>query len=106
MQALVLSCRNWEFTDEKTGEVRSGVTLQYLEDGCVENTGNNRGWFPFKLSGPSNLKSVFEQVPAVCELDIRRRPGRDGKAQDTLVNATLLHPVNTADIMKGTKKSA
>ena len=74
--ALVLSADRYEFTDEKTGELRRGVTLQYVTE-YREDTQTSVGFKPIKAPA---TPEVFEAVkkggaPAVYRLHSRTRPG-------------------------------
>jgi hypothetical protein len=56
--ALVLSADRYEFSDEKTGDLRRGVTLQYITD-YREDTSTSVGFKPIKAPA---LDEVFDAV--------------------------------------------
>jgi hypothetical protein len=97
--ALIISADRYEFADEKSGEIRKGITVHYIND-YREDTDKAIGFKPIKA--PATLE-VFEAVrkgsaPALYELDFRTRPGQEGKPTLTIVKADL---VRTVEIFKG-----
>jgi hypothetical protein len=91
---LIISADKWKLTDEKTGEIRSGVTIQYVND-YREDSDVSVGFKPIKA--PAN-ESVFETIkksgaPAMYRLDMRTRPGKDGKPTLTIVRVDFVKQV-------------
>lgn len=87
---LVLSADKWEMTDEKTGVIRNGVTIQYVND-YRENDERSVGLKPTKA--PASLE-VFESIrkggaPALYRLDFRTRPGKESKPTLTVIKAEI-----------------
>lgn len=78
--ALILSADRWEMTDERTGEIRSGVSLYYVNE-YREATDKVIGLKPTKTPATNE---VFEAVrkggaPGLYQLDFRTRPGKEAK---------------------------
>jgi hypothetical protein len=91
---LIISADKWKMTDEKTGELRSGVTIQYVND-YREDSDVSVGFKPIKA--PAN-DDVFEAIkksgaPAMYRLDTRTRPGALGKPTLTVVRAEFVKQV-------------
>lgn len=90
-KVLVLSADKWAMTDEKTGENRTGLTVNYVND-YRDSDEKSEGYKPTKISVPAELmEQVFKQfqsagLPAMCELDFGTRPGKDNKPT-VVVNA-------------------
>lgn len=93
-QVLILSADKWEFTDEKTGELRKGVTLQYITD-YREDSEKEMGFKPIKASVSENVFDVVKKsgAPAMYKLDVRTRPGKEGKPTATIVGIQFVKPV-------------
>jgi hypothetical protein len=91
---LVISADRYEFTDEKTSEIRKGVTLHYINN-YRENSAGAVGFKPIRVPA---TPEVFEAVkkgnaPALYKLDFTTGPGPLGKPTLTVVKAELVRPV-------------
>lgn len=94
-RALLLSADLWEMADEKTGEIRRGASVWYIND-YREDTEKGLGCKPTKVSG---TLEIFDQLrtanlPALFDLDFGSRPGQQNKAQLTLVRAKHVKDVD------------
>ncbi len=98
MSVVLFGAKKWEFTDEKTGEIRSGATL-YIDNLDDEDDLNKRsdpnhlGIKVMKMSAPLD---VFKQLaiggprfPLDCELVTRLRQGEEGKAVVQVVGIVM-----------------
>ncbi|WP_460904770.1 hypothetical protein, partial [Staphylococcus aureus] len=88
-RGLMLSADKWEMTDERTGELRRGVSIWFVND-YRDDTALAVGMKPTKVSGDI---SMFDQLkaaklPAVFDLDYGSKPGKDGKPTLTLISVT------------------
>jgi hypothetical protein len=94
-RGLILSADKWEMTDERTGELRRGVSIWFVND-YREDTALAVGMKPTKVSGDI---SMFDQLksaklPAVFDLDYGSRPGKDGKPTLTLLGVTHIADID------------
>jgi hypothetical protein len=96
MQAIVIHTRRYQFSDERTGEVRSGCNLTYLLEGEIDDS-DERGVGFYTANVPY---TVFEQIgvlPALCDLEIKtiRRKDNSGKYVPVTVpvNARVIEPI-------------
>lgn len=91
---LIISADKWNMTDEKTGELRNGVTLQYVND-YREDTDTSVGFKPIKTSVSDAVFDVIKKsgAPAMYKLDTRSRPGKDGKPTLSVISAQFVKPV-------------
>lgn len=94
-RALVLSVDLWEMADEKTGEIRRGASVWYVND-YREDSATGLGFKPTKVSATTETFNELKMalLPAVFDLDFGSRPGQQNKAQLTLVRATHVHNVD------------
>lgn len=88
---LVLRASKWEMTDDKTGEVRKGCTVHYINDYQVE-TANAVGDAPMKVQASDE---VFNEVkkhkaPGVYEINTRTKPGKEGQATVVMTQAKFV----------------
>jgi hypothetical protein len=85
-KALVLSADAWEMTDEKTGELRKGVSVWFLND-YREDTLTSVGFKPTKVSADPSMLDLLRsaKLPALFEMHYGSRPGAQGKATLTLI---------------------
>lgn len=83
--ALILSADSWEMADEKTGELRKGVSVWYVND-YRDDTPHSIGYKPTKVSAEPLLLEVLRkaQLPALFDMTYGSRPGAQGKATLTL----------------------
>lgn len=87
-RALILSCDSWEMTDEKTGELRKGLSVWYVND-YRDDTALALGYKPTKVSADVILFDQLRRatLPAMFEMHYGSRPGAQGKATLTLIKA-------------------
>jgi len=97
-RALVISADRYEFTDEKTGEIRKGVTVHYIND-YREDTDKAIGFKPIKAPAtPEAFDAIAKgSAPALYDLDFRTRPGQESKPTLMLVKAQLVRTVKLFD---------
>lgn len=88
---LVLSADKWRMTDEKTGEIREGVSLHYLTD-YREETDNSVGFKPMKVQASDAAFAAIKAggAPGLYELQLKSRPGKDGVPTFQVVGAALV----------------
>lgn len=85
-RAFVLSADGWEMPDEKTGEIRKGFSVWYINE-YREDSATQIGLKPTKISATAEIFEVLKtgKLPALFDLDFASRPGAGGKATLTLV---------------------
>lgn len=98
-KALVIAADRYEFTDEKSGEIRKGVTVYYIND-YRDDTDKALGFKPIKAPA---TPEVFEEMrkggaPALYDLDFKTRPGQEGKPVLTLVKAVFDKAVKVFEV--------
>jgi hypothetical protein len=94
MKLLVIFAKKYRFTDEKTGEVKSGLHVSYLDPEMREDTFQQKGDSMLKVPA---LETVFDKlttIPAYYEIDFRQRPDSKGKPVLTMASAEFLEKVN------------
>lgn len=97
-KALVLSGDPWEMPDERTGEIRKGVSIWFVNQYREGDFGQK----PSKVSAvPEVLEGLRGKLPAVCELEYGARPGAQGKATLTLVGVRVLRSVDLSAFFAG-----
>ena len=94
-RVLVLSADAWSLTDEKTGEVRSGFSVWYVND-YREDTETQIGMKPTKITATEEILKVLKSgtLPALFDLDFASRPGAGGKATLTLIRAKHIRDID------------
>lgn len=76
--SLVLEAAPWEIADEKTGEVRRGFSIFYV-DFESPLVGRKRGYETLRISGPADVvEPALREVPGFYDLRFRQRAGRNG----------------------------
>lgn len=79
MKVQVFGLRTYEFTDEKTKELKAGVTAHYMYDDKSENV-IGKGYGKFSVSKESDMFGAVMSLPLPCEL--RLYFNRYGKVDD------------------------
>lgn len=96
-RALVLSADTWEMADEKTGEIRKGCSLWYLNS----YRDGDMGQKPTKVSVALELLAQIKgKLPGVFELEYGSRPGAQNKATLTVVGLRMLASIDLAELCK------
>lgn len=94
-RALVLSADPWEMPDERTGEIRKGCSLWYLNSYREGDMGQK----PTKVSVDLALLSqVRGKLPGVFELEYGSRPGAQNKAALTVIGMRQIASVDLAEL--------
>lgn len=92
-QVLILSADKWEMPDERTGEIRSGLSLWFLSD-YREDSQESFGYKPAKVTAPLELlDKVRGKLPGFFEMVYGSKPGAQGKAQLTLIDVKAVKGV-------------
>lgn len=98
---LVLSVDRYEFTDERTKELKSGATVWAIND-YREDTAESAGFKPSKMSIVEELFKTFRaaDLPAFFDVSFTLRPGKDNKPTATISGAKLVKSVPLFDKVK------
>ena len=91
---FVLSADNWEFPDERTGEIRRGVTITYVNN-YRQSSERSLGLRPTKAPATSDAFDSIKKggAPALYRLDFRTRPGKEAKPVLTVSAAEFVRLV-------------
>lgn len=99
MKCLILSKRSWSFVTEKDGEVLEGETVEYVDPDCTFEGETERAGIPvFKMSVSKKLGATIMKLPGVYSVDMRKRPGKGGKAVETAVSVKFEKTVDLAKL--------
>ncbi len=83
MLVNILGMKKWSFPDEKTGELREGVTV-FVAQETEDTTGNTLGLEVMKLSAPlfvfDRAKASKIPFPSESEVSMTLKLGAGGKA--------------------------
>lgn len=92
---LVLSADRWELTDERTGEIRRGVTLSYVNS-YRETTERSVGLRPTKAPATEEAFDAIRKAgaPGLYQLDFRTRPGKESVPVVTIVKAECIRKLD------------
>lgn len=93
-QALILSADSWSMPDERTGEIRTGVSVWFVNS-YREDTAEALGYKPTKVSADLTLLPLLRsaKLPAIFNMHYGSRPGAQGKATLTLIKADKVSSV-------------
>tara|TARA_R110002073_G_C9464495_1_gene578983 strand:- start:2235 stop:2564 length:330 start_codon:yes stop_codon:yes gene_type:complete len=86
MKALVFHARQYSFPSRDTGEIITGNDVAYMEIMEPTDTGDEKGLAPMSVSASEEVISsiLASSLPAVCDVDFARRPGRRGKPESVM----------------------
>lgn len=96
MKCVVLYTKPWDMTDERTGERRTGITVEYvMADSMfpVVNEDGSKGVRHCKESLDTNKLLKIKEVPGYYNLTFALKPGSKGKPQIKLDDMEYLGPV-------------
>jgi hypothetical protein len=86
MEYLVQALNNWKFEDEKTKEIKEGVTVYYIDNRPTNDDGK-LGYFPIKVTASIEIRKDIQKVPGYYDLDFSMKP--DAKGKPTLLLRSL-----------------
>ncbi|TAM39154.1 MAG: hypothetical protein EPN61_12900 [Burkholderiaceae bacterium] len=88
---LILRASKWELTDEKSGEIRKGCTVHYINDYQVE-TPTAVGDAPMKVQASDEVFTEIKKnkAPAIYEIGTRTKPGKEGQATVVVTQAKFV----------------
>jgi hypothetical protein len=86
-KAILLSADVWEMQDEKTGQIRKGVSVWYITEYRDPSEVNSTGYKPAKVTADFSLwQKLHNQLPCRASMHYASRPGPAGKATLVLVD--------------------
>lgn len=91
MKCVVLNVNAYKMMDEKTGEIREGISLMISSEPTY--TPNRKGFNIIKLSAPTDAIKIFDKVPAYYEIETDFQPGANMKANLKFKSAKYLKPL-------------
>lgn len=94
---LILRASKWEMTDEKTGEIRKGCTVHYINDFQVE-TATAVGDSPMKVQASDEVFTEIKKhkAPGIYQINVRTKPGKDGQATVVVTQAKFVQTFTLA----------
>jgi hypothetical protein len=84
VRAIVTYAKPWEMEDEKTGKMRSGLTVEFYATEAltpVENDDDSYGYRSSKESLPKDCLRKIKEVPGLYELTMTLQAGAKQKLQ-------------------------
>lgn len=105
MKILIFHARAWSFADKATGRQIDGNAVSYLEDMLPVVEPNERGLAPMQIEA---LDEAFAQVvaadlPALFDVELKRRAGSKGKPATFLTGAKFLRSVPVETLLGAVK---
>lgn len=96
---LILRAAKWEMADERTGEIRKGCTIHYINDYQVE-TPNAVGDAPMKVQASDEVFAEVKKhkAPGVYEINTRTKPGKEGQATVVMTQAKFVQAFTLAQV--------
>lgn len=89
-RVLLLSARKYDFVD-KDRQIK-GVTVTYVEP-YAENSEDARGFKSMKMGATDEVWAALEKGPCFADVEIGRRPDKDGKATNFMRSAKPVSPL-------------
>lgn len=96
IKGIIIYTRPWNMEDEKTGEVRDGISVEYLlaeNLNPVVNDDGSKGVRHCKDSISLDKADSIKQVPGLYNLNFGFKPGARGKVTIKLDDIKYLGPV-------------
>ncbi|SUY63366.1 Uncharacterised protein [[Clostridium] symbiosum] len=81
-QIILLYAGQYQIVEEKTGEIKSGVTMNYyfnVDLVAEDNTNGSKGTRPAKSSADYDLMNKVVKAPGLYDAEFSMNIGSDGK---------------------------
>lgn len=93
-EILVLGLTAYRFADERTGEMREGAHVHYVND-YTFNEPDKKGFLVVKISVPMSVfaGNVNQSFPAICTMKTINLPDGKGKPKPTVTEINYIRPV-------------
>lgn len=107
MLIMLLSSRPYSFTDETSGEVKTGTSIRFISNQS-DMTNDVNGCQPMKASvTQDSIRETLAktQFPAVCDVDIEIKAGAADKAGIVFTSIKVLKPFGLAPLMANLAKA-
>jgi hypothetical protein len=95
MKGLVLAARCYQFTGKDTGELIRGCTVTIVEP-VDEGLPDVKGFRPLEYRADFDVFGTLPALPAVCEVEYSRRPGKGGRPETVLRSVDFVAPFEIA----------
>lgn len=105
-RCLILSARQFSFESERDNKTIDGVTVSYLDPACAEASSTSRGTFALNVSASLDLWPSLSGLPAVFDCEFHKRPGKAGRAVETLTSLSFVESVNIDKLLSLSKSAA
>lgn len=104
MNVLIFYARAYDFT-AKDGKRVTGNVVNYLEEMDSLEAPDERGLMPMDTKAePEALAGILAaKLPALFDVQIGRRAGRDGKPESIIKTAKLMRPVPVEGLLGPSK---
>lgn len=86
-RVLLLQARKYDFMDKERNI--KGVTVTFVEP-YVENSEDARGFKSMKMPGTEEVFAALANGPCFADVEIGRRPDKDGKASNFMRSAKVV----------------
>lgn len=109
MQIIMLFANQYRVVDEKTGEVKTGVSCNYYFNtnlSAEDNVNGSKGTRPAKASLNVQLMPKILKAPAVYDAEFSYTIGSDGKPVMTINDLNFLYEVEIAPVGAKNGKAA
>lgn len=99
---LCLHYLDYSFPDEKTGEVRSGVSLILIDHNARETDVHSKGYKPYKQAGAFELVADLKdcEFPAILDIDFDVTAGKGGISKPVAVGVKFVEQVDFKALLK------
>jgi hypothetical protein len=106
--SVILSADAWSMPDEKTGEIRTGVSFWFLNEYRDQSDLKQIGYKPQKIGGTADLLTKLSKhtMPIQAELSFSSRPGAAGKATLVLSDFKFVASLDAFGLPGQIKKAA
>lgn len=103
VKAIVTFAKSWSLIDEKTGEIKQGVSVEYILTESLKDCTNDDGSKGYQHSKESvNLDKSpkFVQVPGLYNMLYDFKPGSKGKIQLKLTDVEFVSALDVKFLSK------
>lgn len=93
-ELLILGVKRYGFTDKEDGRIIEGTKIEYLEGFDYPfDEANMKGVFALTMQAEYKLFDKFAELPAYYNVVVRKKPGKNGKAEEVAMDVKFSRPM-------------
>ena len=102
IEYIVLTVQAWSFNDEKTKELKEGISIHYIDPASKFDEKEKIGSKLIKTTADIKMFDKFKELPGIYEFQLGLESVSVGKEQKVVLqDVEFVKPVDFASLLKG-----